>query len=84
MHQEDKPPVKFEAKEMILASRFKPVSTSFFLLRLQVLVLPLGTGNDMARALGWGGGYENEDIRKILDGYLLAEPVLMDRLHIKL
>ncbi|XP_057365189.1 eye-specific diacylglycerol kinase-like isoform X3 [Daphnia carinata] len=42
-------------------------------------VLPLGTGNDLARALGWGGGYTDEPISKILTSMGEAEPVMLDR-----
>jgi len=44
-----------------------------------VAVLPLGTGNDTSRILGWGGGYSNEDIVGVLESICSAQPVLMDR-----
>jgi len=46
-------------------------------------VLPLGTGNDLSRSLGWGGGYTDEPISKILLSLAQADEIDMDRWGLK-
>jgi len=47
-------------------------------------VLPLGTGNDLSRSLGWGGGYTDEPISKILISLQHADIINVDRWKLKL
>uniref|UniRef100_A0A7N8YCV2 Diacylglycerol kinase n=1 Tax=Mastacembelus armatus TaxID=205130 RepID=A0A7N8YCV2_9TELE len=42
-------------------------------------LVPLGTGNDLARILRWGAGYSGEDPLQILVSVDEADEVLMDR-----
>ncbi|RKO88130.1 ATP-NAD kinase-like domain-containing protein [Blyttiomyces helicus] len=47
--------------------------------RPPVAILPLGTGNDLARILGWGAGWAGEDVRQIMQEVVAAEEVDLDR-----
>jgi diacylglycerol kinase (ATP) len=45
-----------------------------------VAILPLGTGNDLARTMGWGGGYNNESMEAFLNKVIHGKVVRLDRL----
>lgn len=48
-----------------------------------ISLLPLGTGNDLARVLGWGPGYTGgemeEEMAEVLTAVENAQPHLLDR-----
>lgn len=45
-------------------------------------ILPLGTGNDLARTLGWGGGYSDELIESFITKIINGKIVKLDRWNI--
>ena len=48
-----------------------------------IAILPLGTGNDLARMHGWGGGYNNESLISILEQVAESYISLLDRWEMK-
>jgi len=49
---------------------------------ISVGVIPLGTGNDMARFLGWGVGYRGESLASVIQSLATSESRLLDRWQI--
>ncbi len=49
---------------------------------VSVGVIPLGTGNDMARFLGWGVGYRGEPLASVIKSLAISESRLLDRWQI--
>ncbi len=46
-------------------------------------IIPLGTGNDLARSLNWGGKYRDKPLRKVLMDIAKADIVELDRWSLK-
>ena len=51
---------------------------------LPLAILPMGTGNDISRTLGWGPGHVARDPLAVLRAINAAEPALFDRWQIKI
>lgn len=58
------------------------VSQMQFMDLVSVGVIPLGTGNDMARFLGWGVGYRGEQLNPIVQSLSNSQSCLLDRWQI--
>ena len=44
-----------------------------------VFIMPLGTGNDLARTLNWGGSFNEEKVKEFLESVLDSSLVKLDR-----
>jgi diacylglycerol kinase (ATP) len=47
--------------------------------RTAVAILPLGTGNDLSKVLGWGNKYADDSIKKLIKRVRKRDVVKLDR-----
>jgi diacylglycerol kinase (ATP) len=47
--------------------------------RATIAILPLGTGNDLARSFNWGTGYNDEPIEDFLANVVTGSVLKLDR-----
>jgi len=52
--------------------------------KCSVAILPLGTGNDLSRVLGWGPGFDGGNISRVLSKVEDAEIKLIDRWNVRI
>ena len=63
---------------MLIATKLCPCFV--FQKQCQIAVLPLGTGNDLARVLGWGASCDDDaHLPQLLDRYEKASTKMLDR-----
>lgn len=61
-------------------SIYSRIFSNIFQLQCEVGVLPLGTGNDLARVLGWGASCDDDaHLPQLLERYERASPKILDR-----